>query len=359
MIGMGGGMPDQPVSQIRLPVRFLLWPAQSLRCSLFVVQYGEKLLADTAWVRSVRGSLERAIRADITLLNALGVLNGLMGVQLAENVMSISVPEFIDWMKDLPANHPIWDMSQAPDVPALDPHGEWHRFLDVEPGAGRQPLRKGLMNRFSILLDTPAELRDLTVATCAGFWEGYLSDEYRRLEPVVQRAVALGSQDPSPRSHHELSHELIGRTPIGPAPPDFHSGDILAAPVCHLGAFPLAAHFEKPRWTTVYAFEAERMPAVSLSRTSPCPATFKALGDANRLEIIRLLAEQEMYGLELSKQLDISQPAISKHLRILASEGILKMRRDGLIKYFSVDPDRLDEIADSIRRLKGMEPPSA
>jgi len=350
-------MHDPAQSVERLPVRFLLWPSQSLRCCLFAVQHSKELLIDSPWVRDTRKNLDRSMRGDITLLHALGVLDGLMGVQLAEGSMSLSIPDFISWMEDLPSEHPIWDTEQAPHVPALDPNGEWFRLFDVDPDPEKEPLRKGLMERFHDLFKSPSGLKALTVDTCSAFWKDRFSEEYARLEPILRRAVAIGSQDRAPRSYYQLCLELIGRTPLGPPPPGSYRGDVLVAPVCHLGAFPLRAFFDNPRWTTFYAFEAARMPAIAFQEEGPSPSIYKALGDAKRLEIIRLLGAREMYGLELSKHLGISQPAVSKHLRILASEGILKLRRDGLIKYYSVDRDRLDEIAESIRQLKGTAEP--
>lgn len=345
----------QAQSESRLPVRYMYWPAQSLRCSLFAVQYSTELLVDLAWVDDVRGDLDRTLHGDITVLNALGVLNGLMGAQLADEVTSISIPEFLSWMTDLPTDAPYWDMSKSPHVPALDPNGVWYRLFDVESDPTEEPLQEDLMRRFRSLFAAPEDLQGLTVEVCTAFWERYLSKEFLRLEPILRRAAALGAQDPSPKSHHEFTMEVIGRTPIGPAPPDFHSGDILAAPVCHLGAFPIVAHYDNPRWSTVYAFEAARMPAIASLHVGAKASTYRALADDNRLEIIRLLAEGEMYGLELSKRIGISQPAVSKHLSILASEGILKMYRDGLMKYFFIDPARLDQISESIKDLKGTE----
>lgn len=57
--------------------------------------------------------------------------------------------------------------------------------------------------------------------------------------------------------------------------------------------------------------------------------TFKALGEPTRLKIIRLLATQEMCVCELEEIMQISQPRISQHLKILKQAGLVTERREG------------------------------
>ena len=68
-----------------------------------------------------------------------------------------------------------------------------------------------------------------------------------------------------------------------------------------------------------------------------------------------MLSENATYGAELSKRIGLRQPTVSKHLRILAAEGILKLQKDRLIKRYSIDPAQLDEIARTAEDLKETE----
>ena len=75
---------------------------------------------------------------------------------------------------------------------------------------------------------------------------------------------------------------------------------------------------------------------------------FKALGDYNRLCIVYLLAADDTGRLgvgDLAKKLGISQPAVSQHLKILKSEGIVESERIGFHVFFSFNRGRLTEIA--------------
>jgi ArsR family transcriptional regulator len=56
----------------------------------------------------------------------------------------------------------------------------------------------------------------------------------------------------------------------------------------------------------------------------------KALSDPNRVKILKLLQHRELCVCELRSALDISQPSVSKHLKILEDAGLVNSSRDGL-----------------------------
>jgi len=55
---------------------------------------------------------------------------------------------------------------------------------------------------------------------------------------------------------------------------------------------------------------------------------FKALGEPTRLRIVRLLAEQELCVCELEEIMEMSQPRISQHLKVLKHAGLVNERRE-------------------------------
>ncbi|HWP95699.1 MAG TPA: metalloregulator ArsR/SmtB family transcription factor [Syntrophomonadaceae bacterium] len=64
----------------------------------------------------------------------------------------------------------------------------------------------------------------------------------------------------------------------------------------------------------------------------------KALGEPTRLKIVKFLSLQEMCVCELEAVLDMSQPRISQHLKVLKQAGILKERKDKQRSFFSLSP---------------------
>ena len=63
---------------------------------------------------------------------------------------------------------------------------------------------------------------------------------------------------------------------------------------------------------------------------------FKALSDEKRLRILRLLRLREMCICELMIALDMSQPNLSHHVRILENEGLVKRVKRGKWVYCSL-----------------------
>lgn len=63
---------------------------------------------------------------------------------------------------------------------------------------------------------------------------------------------------------------------------------------------------------------------------------FKALGEPTRLKILKLLADREMCVCELMEVLDMNQPRISQHLKVLKEAGALKERKQAQWAYYSL-----------------------
>ncbi|WP_420794947.1 ArsR/SmtB family transcription factor [Fictibacillus macauensis] len=68
-------------------------------------------------------------------------------------------------------------------------------------------------------------------------------------------------------------------------------------------------------------------------------AILKVLGDKTRLAIVKSVFEQECCVCEFVAIFDMSQPAVSQHLRKLKDHGIVKERRSGQWIYYSMNTD--------------------
>jgi DNA-binding transcriptional ArsR family regulator len=72
--------------------------------------------------------------------------------------------------------------------------------------------------------------------------------------------------------------------------------------------------------------------------------TFKALGDATRLRIIQMLAENgEMCVCVFMAQLEMGQSAVSHHMAALKRAGLLRSRRQGQWIHYSLDVDAVKD----------------
>lgn len=61
---------------------------------------------------------------------------------------------------------------------------------------------------------------------------------------------------------------------------------------------------------------------------------FKQLGDATRIRLFWLLCHCEECVINISELMDMSSPAVSHHLRLLRSSGLLVSRREGKEVYY-------------------------
>lgn len=75
-------------------------------------------------------------------------------------------------------------------------------------------------------------------------------------------------------------------------------------------------------------------------------SVFSVLAEPNRRRILDLLGTEEQPVGTLVGQLDLSQPAVSKHLRILREAGIVEVREDAQRRLYRVRPESLRELDD-------------
>ena len=92
---------------------------------------------------------------------------------------------------------------------------------------------------------------------------------------------------------------------------------------------------------------------------------FKALSDPTRLRLVRLLsgcASDHSSGEcgggplcvnALTRELGVTQSAVSQHLRILRQAGLVRGERRGAFVHYSLDPDGLDKYRAALREALG------
>jgi ArsR family transcriptional regulator len=84
---------------------------------------------------------------------------------------------------------------------------------------------------------------------------------------------------------------------------------------------------------------------------------FKALGDTNRLKIIKLLVfnkDETLCVADLAKKLGISQPAVSQHLKILKNIDIVIPHKIGFHVYYKVNTTLMKTLTGDVEKLLGL-----
>jgi DNA-binding transcriptional ArsR family regulator len=73
-------------------------------------------------------------------------------------------------------------------------------------------------------------------------------------------------------------------------------------------------------------------------------AALQVLAEPRRLAILELLRDGEQPVGELVTRLGLSQPAVSKHLRVLRDAGLVKARIDGQRRIYQIRPEPLADL---------------
>jgi len=90
------------------------------------------------------------------------------------------------------------------------------------------------------------------------------------------------------------------------------------------------------------------MPLNSQNQSRFKATIFHALSDPIRIEILELLRDGEKCVCEIIPHLNLIQPVVSRHLKILKDAGLVNDRKDGNKRMYSVTDNRIYQIIDAV-----------
>ena len=80
-------------------------------------------------------------------------------------------------------------------------------------------------------------------------------------------------------------------------------------------------------------------------------AALKAIAEPRRRQILRLVWDAERSAGEIASHFDVSRPAISQHLTVLRTAGLVTDRRDGARRLYRANRDALAELRSSLEEF--------
>ena len=80
-------------------------------------------------------------------------------------------------------------------------------------------------------------------------------------------------------------------------------------------------------------------------------AVLRALAEPHRRAIVRMVRDEPKSVNEIAEHFDITQQAISLHLKVLRDSGLVRVERDGQRRLYLVDPDGFDSLRDFLAEL--------
>ncbi len=80
--------------------------------------------------------------------------------------------------------------------------------------------------------------------------------------------------------------------------------------------------------------------------------TMRALADPTRIQLLSVIIAApggRQSVTQLADALDLTQPTVSHHLRIMSDEGVLDREQDGRVAWYSISPARMADVVESVR----------
>ena len=90
-----------------------------------------------------------------------------------------------------------------------------------------------------------------------------------------------------------------------------------------------------------------------MARSATTSDVFNAIAEVRRREIVGLLAGRELSVNDLVASIDdLTQPQVSKHLRVLREVGLVNVRHEGRLRWYSLDADQLQPIYEWVQTFE-------
>jgi len=88
---------------------------------------------------------------------------------------------------------------------------------------------------------------------------------------------------------------------------------------------------------------------------------FDVVSDGTRRRLLRVLLDRSRRGGDVSvgeivTELDLSQPTVSKHLKVLRDHGLVAVREEGQHRYYRIDAEPLAEVEEWLAPFRGIRP---
>ena len=89
-----------------------------------------------------------------------------------------------------------------------------------------------------------------------------------------------------------------------------------------------------------------------MARSPTTSDVFNAIAEAHRREILDLLIEGEKAVGAIVNDLSMSQPQVSKHLRVLSEVGLVRCRAAGRLRLYRLEPARLRPLQEWLAKYE-------
>jgi DNA-binding transcriptional ArsR family regulator len=314
------------------------------------------------WVYATHAALPPTLKADMDVVFILIQKSGTLTTWIhrlpPDNPVHRDFAAFVAWANTLDFRELVEDLlrnlSQSCEevdvaLPSLQDTDALRDCLD-EKFDGEK------LERAVQLVRNPAELKAQFISIVTRFWEQFYRHEYQRCMPLMARSVAYHRRQVYSGDLIAIFAAVAGRR--FPRDKDGYEEieRLVFVPSCHIGPY-VSFYYDKEFQTVLTMYyncrptgAPERDPPPSIQDIFP---PLKALSDETRLQILTILNGRELYAQEIVDHLNISQSAVSRHLKLMLAGGLLTVRKEDNMKYFSVNQEGLAALADRLESFQG------
>lgn len=196
--------------------------------------------------------------------------------------------------------------------------------------------------------DRPEDLRERMARLIERFYEEHYREEMPRRLPRLERSAAAHRGEPV-TDPVQITRAVTGRDPsclenvcAGP----FQR--YIFTPSLDMGPYNSCAVVDGIHGV-IYPCEQQYVSETPQEEeTVRLARVHKALGDEQRLRILSLLQEREMYAQEIVERTGIHQSVVSRHLAFMKAVGLVQARRQNNMKFFSLNPGIREQLGKTM-----------
>jgi DNA-binding transcriptional ArsR family regulator len=196
--------------------------------------------------------------------------------------------------------------------------------------------------------DRPEEIRERILAVLQSYYEEHYRHDLPRRLPCLERSAAAHRGQPVGDVDELL--QSVARRPISclKDKPGLYTHHIFA-PSLDMGPY-LSCADTPPLHGVYYPCEARFVgpDAEEVEEMQRLARIHKALSDEQRLRILRLLRDGELYAQQIVERTGLHQSVVSRHLEFMRAVGLVTGRRQSNMKFYSLNPAMHDELSKTL-----------
>ena len=157
------------------------------------------------------------------------------------------------------------------------------------------------------------------------------------------------------RTVEELVVQVTGLQPLQQALDHLRQArDICFLPCLHMGRYLSVSESGGCTYVLYDPAHDRSVPTQASQQAETLGPSVEALGDTTRLSIMLLLAEQgELFAEQIAEALTLHPSSVSRSLAQLERGGLVRTRRDGNLKYYTVDRMRVRVMCQALMQRLG------